>query len=53
VIGWVGDTRALASQGNVAEALQVHARLCEVLRDELGISPCTATQAVYDRLLRA
>ena len=26
---------------------------CEVLRDELGISPCTATQAVYDRLLRA
>jgi SARP family transcriptional regulator, regulator of embCAB operon len=45
--------RALASQGNVAEALQVHARLCEVLRDELGISPCTATQAVYDRLLRA
>ena len=45
--------RALASQGNVAEALHVHARLCEVLRDELGISPCTATQAVYDRLLRA
>jgi SARP family transcriptional regulator, regulator of embCAB operon len=45
--------RALASQGNVAEALHVHARLCEVLRDELGISPCAATQAVYDHLLRA
>ena len=45
--------RALASQGNVAEALRVHARLREVLRDELGISPCAATQAVYNHLLRA
>ena len=45
--------RALASQGNVAEALHVHARLCEVLREELGISPCAATQAVYDDLLLA
>jgi SARP family transcriptional regulator, regulator of embCAB operon len=45
--------RALASQGNVAEALQVHARLCDVLRDELGISPCAATQAVYHHLLQA
>jgi SARP family transcriptional regulator, regulator of embCAB operon len=45
--------RALAGQGNVAEAFGVHARLCEVLRDELGISPCAATQAVYDELLRA
>jgi DNA-binding SARP family transcriptional activator len=45
--------RALARQGNVAEAFGVHARLREVLRDELGISPCAATQAVYDRLLRA
>ncbi len=45
--------RALASQGNVAEALRVHARLREVLRDELGISPCAASQAVYDHLLRA
>jgi DNA-binding SARP family transcriptional activator len=45
--------RALASQGNAAEALHVHARLCEVLRDELGISPCTATQVVYTQLLRA
>jgi DNA-binding SARP family transcriptional activator len=45
--------RALARQGNVAEAFGVHARLCDVLRDELGISPCAATQAVYDHLLRA
>ena len=45
--------RALASQGNVAEALHVHARLCEVLRNELGISPCAATQAVYHHLLQA
>jgi DNA-binding SARP family transcriptional activator len=45
--------RALASQGNVAEGLQVHARLCKVLRDELGVSPCAATQAVYQDLLLA
>jgi DNA-binding SARP family transcriptional activator len=45
--------RALAAQGNVAEAFHVHAILCEVLRDELGISPCAATQAIYDQLLRA
>jgi SARP family transcriptional regulator, regulator of embCAB operon len=45
--------RALASQGNVAEALHVHARLCKLLRDELGISPCAATQAVYHHLLHA
>ena len=45
--------RALAGQGNVAEALRVYAGLCEVLREELGISPCAATQTVYDQLLRA
>jgi DNA-binding SARP family transcriptional activator len=45
--------RALASQGNVAEALHVHGSLCEVLRDELGVSPCARTQEVYDHLLRA
>jgi DNA-binding SARP family transcriptional activator len=36
-----------------AEALPVHAALCDVLREELGISPCAATQAVYDYLLWA
>jgi SARP family transcriptional regulator, regulator of embCAB operon len=45
--------RALAEQGNVAEALSVHAGLRETLRDELGISPCAATQAVYRQLLGA
>jgi DNA-binding SARP family transcriptional activator len=45
--------QALACQGNVAEALLVYANLREVLRDELGVSPCATTQAVYDQLLRA
>jgi SARP family transcriptional regulator, regulator of embCAB operon len=45
--------RALACQGNVAEALRVYTELCEVLRNELGVSPCATTQAVYDHLLRA
>jgi SARP family transcriptional regulator, regulator of embCAB operon len=45
--------RALASQGNVAEALRVYAGLREVLSEELGVSPCAATKAVYDQLLRA
>ena len=44
--------RALAAQGNVAEALRVYSNLSDVLRDELGVSPCSATQAVYDQLLR-
>jgi len=43
--------RALARQGNVAEALAVYADLCRVLRDELGVSPCAATEAVYLELL--
>jgi SARP family transcriptional regulator, regulator of embCAB operon len=45
--------RALASQGNVAEALRVYARLSDILRDELGVSPCATSQAVYGDLLRA
>jgi DNA-binding SARP family transcriptional activator len=44
--------RALAAQGNVAEALTVYGDLRRVLRDELGISPSAATQAVYQSLLR-
>ena len=43
--------RALAEQGNVAEALRVYADLCEVLRDELGVSPSAPLQAVYQSLL--
>jgi len=45
--------QALAAQGNVAEALRVYTELNDTLRDELGVSPCATTQAVYDRLLRA
>ncbi|HEU5003047.1 MAG TPA: BTAD domain-containing putative transcriptional regulator [Actinomycetota bacterium] len=45
--------QALAGQGNAAEALVVYAGLRDVLRDELGVSPCSATQAVYTGLLRA
>ena len=45
--------QALASQGNVAEALLVYAKLREVLREELGVSPCATSQAVYHQLLRA
>ncbi len=44
--------RALAKQGNVAEALRVYTQLCETLRDQFGISPCAASQSVYDELLR-
>ena len=45
--------RALAGQGNVAEALTVYGDLRHVLRDELGVSPSPVTQAVYDSLLRS
>lgn len=44
--------RALAAQGNAAEALQVYGSLCEALRDELGASPSPPTRDVYDELLR-
>jgi DNA-binding SARP family transcriptional activator len=44
--------RALAGQGNQAEALSVHADLCRILRDELGASPSKATQAVHQALLQ-
>lgn len=45
--------RALASQGNVAEALRVYTNLCATLRDELGVSPCAASRAIHDQLLTA
>jgi SARP family transcriptional regulator, regulator of embCAB operon len=44
--------QALACQGNVAEALRVYTNLCDTLRDELGVTPSSPTQAVYDGLLR-
>jgi len=45
--------RALASQGNVAEASRVYTDLCATLRDELGVPPCAATRSVHDRILTA
>jgi len=45
--------RALAREGNTAEALSVYAALRVLLRDELGVSPSPKTQAVYDELLHA
>jgi pentatricopeptide repeat protein len=43
--------RALAEQGNVAEALVVYSSLCTVLRDELGVYPSGPTRAIHQRLL--
>ncbi|MCH6468402.1 AfsR/SARP family transcriptional regulator [Sinomonas terrae] len=43
--------RALAATGNVAEALRVYGELCDRLREQLGVSPSTASRAVYESLL--
>ena len=45
--------RALAAQGNVAEALRVYGDLRAVLREELGVSPCATSQAVYEEMLHS
>jgi len=45
--------QALAAQGNVAEALRTYTDLSDTLRDELGVSPCATTQAVYEQLLHS
>jgi len=43
--------KALAAQGNLAEALRAYGDLRQTLRDELGISPSPASQALYAHLL--
>jgi pentatricopeptide repeat protein len=43
--------RALAAQGNLAEALEVYGQLSECLRDQLGVSPSPATRELYESLL--
>lgn len=43
--------QALAAEGNVAEALDVYRVLCERLREELGVSPSSATRGLYESLL--
>jgi SARP family transcriptional regulator, regulator of embCAB operon len=42
---------ALERRGNVAEALRAYERLRVLLREELGVAPSPAVQAVYRRLL--
>jgi SARP family transcriptional regulator, regulator of embCAB operon len=42
---------ALERRGNVAEALRAYERLRVLLREELGIAPSPAVQAVHQRLL--
>jgi SARP family transcriptional regulator, regulator of embCAB operon len=40
-----------AARGNIAEALHVYERLRVLLREELGVAPSPAVQAVHRRLL--
>ncbi|HTY71806.1 MAG TPA: BTAD domain-containing putative transcriptional regulator [Actinomycetes bacterium] len=42
--------RALAAQGNLAEALLVYDRLRRTLREELGVSPSPVTQTLFAEL---
>lgn len=44
--------RALAAQGNAAEALGVYEQLRVLLRDDLGADPDQATRALHTQLLR-
>jgi DNA-binding SARP family transcriptional activator len=43
--------RALAAEGNLAEALGVYGRLSECLREQLGVSPSPVTRELYEHLL--
>jgi pentatricopeptide repeat protein len=45
--------RALAAQGNLAEALDVYRQLSECLRDQLGVFPSPASRELHQRLLGA
>ena len=44
--------RALTARGDPGAALAVYGELRQLLREELGVSPCPATQALHARLLR-
>jgi SARP family transcriptional regulator, regulator of embCAB operon len=44
--------RALAARGDPAAALGVYEQLRQLLREELGVSPSPATQALHVRLVR-
>jgi DNA-binding SARP family transcriptional activator len=43
--------RALTARGDPASALTAYDQLRQLLREELGVSPCPATQALHARLL--
>jgi pentatricopeptide repeat protein len=45
--------RALARSGNTAEALRTYEQLRTLLRDELGIAPCSKTLQLHAELLSA
>jgi DNA-binding SARP family transcriptional activator len=45
--------RALAAQGNAAEAILAFGRMREVLSEELGVDPSPASRALYEELLRS
>jgi DNA-binding SARP family transcriptional activator len=49
--GWRILMRALAAEGNVAEALQAYDRLRLLLHDELGVAPSPPTQELHKSLL--
>jgi SARP family transcriptional regulator, regulator of embCAB operon len=51
--GHVHLMRALVASGNVAEALLAYDRLRTTLREELGVAPPAALQALHAELLRA
>lgn len=51
--GYLYLMRALADRGNVAEAIRVHERLRNLLRDELGTSPSRSVREFYERLVNA
>jgi SARP family transcriptional regulator, regulator of embCAB operon len=42
-----------AARGNLAEALHVYERLRVLLREDLGVAPSPAVQAVHRRLLQS
>ena len=49
--GWRLLMRVLAARGNRAEALKVYDELRGLLREELGTTPSSATQALHGELL--
>ena len=49
--GWRILMRALAAEGNPAEALQAYDRLRTLLRDDLGVAPSAPTQELHKALL--